>query len=294
MNWWSSPTGVSLLVAGAALFGLLALIFLVLWLLSAGRRRRSDRDWTKAERTRIELELSLAEQTGRLGIVRDLQDVAVHAVSRLVTQAEGARYTVESDPSAGVRAVRGVADAGRAALADMRRVLTVAREGESLSAPQPGLQSAKNLFRVMRDAGLVISFEETGRRYELKAGAELAVFRILQAALANSLKHGGTGTEAKVTFAWNDDGLALSVEDDGIRAAARRGGEDGQPVSIGEDVRALTETVTGADINQMRRRTELFGGVFTAHPVPGVGFSVSASFPSLRFHNGVHGVDLPR
>ena len=42
----------------------------------------------------------------------------------------------------------------------------------------------------------------------------------------------------------------------------------------------------------MRERTELFGGVFTARTVPGVGFSVSAIFPALRYHNGVHGVKL--
>ena len=42
----------------------------------------------------------------------------------------------------------------------------------------------------------------------------------------------------------------------------------------------------------MRERTELFGGVFEAHLVPGVGFTVQAVFPALRYHNGVHGVRL--
>jgi hypothetical protein len=42
----------------------------------------------------------------------------------------------------------------------------------------------------------------------------------------------------------------------------------------------------------MRERVELFGGVFNAYPVPGVGFSVSAVFPALRYDNGIHGVNL--
>ncbi|MET0783872.1 sensor histidine kinase [Leifsonia flava] len=296
MDWLNSPAATSALMVASAVLAVLAVVLLVLWLSARTRLRRVDRDWTSAERTRIDLELSLAEQTGRLGIVRDLQDVAVHAVGRLVSQAEGAKYTAESDPSSAVRAVTGVVDAGRTALGDMRRVLTVAREGESLRSPQPGLQSAQNLFRVMRDAGLVISFEESGERYELKPGAELAVYRILQAALANSLKHGGVGTEARVSFVWTEEGLQVTIDDDGIRAALRREGDEARAdaTSIDDDLRALTETISGAGISQMRQRAELFGGVFSANSVPGVGFSVSAVFPALRFHNGVHGVELAR
>lgn len=296
MDWLNSPAGAGASVIASVVLAIVSVVLLVLWLRSRARLRRTDRDWTTAERTRIGLELSLAEQTGRLGIVRDLQDVAVHAVGRLVSQAEGAKYTAESDPSSAVRAVTGVVDAGRTALGDMRRVLTVAREGESLSSPQPGLQSAQNLFRVMRDAGLVIVFQESGERYELKPGAELAVYRILQAALANSLKHGGVGTEARVSFVWTEEGLQVTIDDDGIRAALRREGEEARvdATSIDDDLRALTETISGAGISQMRQRAELFGGVFSANSIPGVGFSVSAVFPALRFHNGVHGVELAR
>lgn len=278
----------------AVVMTLAALVLLILWLRARARERRAERDWTGTERTRMELELALAEQTGRLGIVRDLQDVAVHGVSRVVTAAEGAKYTAESDPSAAVRALTGVVDGARGALGDMRRVLTVAREGESQAAAQPGLQSAKNLFRVMRDAGLEVVFEETGSRYELKPGAELAIYRILHAALANSLKHGGLGTEAKVSFVWTGEGLQMTIDDDGIRAAARRVGDGVEQTSIADDVRALTESAHGAGLTQMRQRAELFGGVFTTTTVPGVGFSVSVAFPSLRHHNGVHGVQLSR
>ncbi|AMB58631.1 sensor histidine kinase [Microterricola viridarii] len=293
----SAPT-VLIIVAGVLLLVLAVLLWL--WLRASRRLRRTDRDWTGAERTRIDLELSLAEQTGRLGIVRELQDVAVLNVSRLITQAEGARYTVESDPSAAARVVGAIVESGREAVGDMRRVLTVAREGEAVSSRQPGLQSARDLFRVMRDAGLTIVFDESGERYELKPGAELAIFRILQGALANALKHGGTGTEAKVSFSWTRDGLQLIVDDDGIRAKARRAGLDADGINrdtaytIDDDLHALTANLTGAGLTQMKQRAELYGGVFQARTVPGVGFSVSVVFPALRFHNGVHSVNLSR
>ena len=61
---------------------------------------------------------------------------------------------------------------------------------------------------------------------------------------------------------------------------------------LSEDLQALTGSVSGAGITEMRERTELFGGVFSAVPQPGVGFTIIAAFPSLRFHNGVHGVNL--
>jgi signal transduction histidine kinase len=284
----------------SAALAVIAIILLALWRLAAARSRRTLFDRTSAERLRIDLELSLAEQQGRIGIIRELQDVAVLSVARLITRAEAARYTAESDPSSAVRAATALVDDGRVALADMRRVLTIVREGESVASPQSGLQSARDLFRVMRDAGLVVIFIEAGERFPLRQGAELAIYRILQSALANALKHGGIGTEARISFTWTQDGLQLLVDDDGIRAAARRASADADEVAartaytIDDDLRALSESIAGAGITQMRERAQLFGGVFNAGTVPGVGFSISAIFPSLRFHNGVHGVNLGR
>jgi len=151
---------------------------------------------------------------------------------------------------------------------------------------------------VMRDAGLEVEFQESGTRLDLKQGAELAVYRILQEALGNALTHGGQGTSARVTFKWTDQGLEVLVDDDGIRAEAVRNGLDPnleaqqRSYSADDDLAALTQAPTGRGITEMRERTELFGGVFNAGTVPGVGFSVSAIFPALKYHNGVHGVKL--
>ncbi|WP_241980328.1 MULTISPECIES: sensor histidine kinase [unclassified Cryobacterium] len=284
----------------SAVLAVLTVAVVILWLLAVAQQRRSRFARSAAERVRIDLELSLAEQHGRLAIIRELQDIAVLSLARLITRAEGARYTAESDPSTAVRAATALVEDGRVALADLRRVLTIAREGEAIATSAPGLQSARSLFGVMRDAGLAVAFTESGDRFPLKPGAELAIYRILQSALANALKHGGPGTEARVSFTWTQDGLQLLIDDDGIRAAAKR--ESASPsdfaaktaYTIDDDLKALSESVSGAGITQMRERAQLFGGIFNAGTVPGVGFSVSAVFPSLRFHNGVHGVNLTR
>ena len=285
-----AATTAILLIAGAVL--------LVAWLRARSARRRQYFDRLDAEHDRLDLELSLAEQTARLRIIRELHEVALHSVSSIISQADGARYSGEQDPSAAVRSAAVIADTARGTLADLRRVMSVVREGEADAAPQPRLKSARDLFKVMREAGLIVSYEETGERFDLNPGAELAVYRILQESLSNSLKHGGEGTEVKVSFTWTEEGLRVLVDDDGARARARRAGLDPNRLareraySIDDDLSALTEEITGVGITEMRARATLFGGVFNAYQVPGVGFSVAAVFPALRHHNGVHGVNL--
>jgi signal transduction histidine kinase len=273
-------------------------VLLWLWLRAEHNLRRHQVDRAAAEYARVRQETSLAEQHGRLGIIREHQDVAVVAISRLITRAEGARYAATRDPTSAVRAITALVDDGRGALADMRRVLAIAREGESGATVQPGLRPAEELFQSSRDAGLTVQVEESGDRFSLKPGAELAVYRILQGALDNALQHGGPGTVARVLINWTSTGLQLIVDDDGIQAAARRLSAEPDDIAaltaytIDDDLAALSDEGAGAGLTRMRERAELFGGVFHAGTVPGVGFSVSAVFPSLRFHNGVHGVNL--
>lgn len=286
------------LAVAAAVFLILALVAFVAWRLARRRLNRESADRVHLERDRLDLEVSLAEQVGRLRIIRELHEVTAHEMSVLISQADGARYAGAKDPKAAVRAASVIADSARATLASIRRVMTVVREGEAEIEVQPQLKSARELFKVMREAGLELTFEETGERFEMKPGAELTIYRILEESLDNALTYGGTGTQVKVAFTWTDDGFGVVIDDDGVRAESRREGLDPNEISrtggyeLEDDLTALTGVVSGPGITEMRERTELFGGVFSAIQVPGVGFSVSASFPSLRYHNGVHGVNL--
>ncbi|CAN5274406.1 hypothetical protein BH09ACT3_BH09ACT3_14860 [soil metagenome] len=301
MDLWLEDNAVWLSIALAAvslvLFVLL-LVVVILWARSSRQRRRSDAARVRADRDRLEAESLLQEEVGRLRIIRELHEVAVHSVSVIISQADGARYAGDKDPSAAVRSAGVIADTARGTLADLRRVMTVVRSGEADAAPQPRLKMVRDLVKVMREAGLVIELLETGHRFDLREGAELAIFRILQEALSNALKYGGEGTEVTVSFTWTDEGLQLLVDDDGVRSAARREGLDPNELSqsrgysLDDDVNALTEVISGPGITEMRERATMFGGLFKAYSVPGVGFSVSAVFPALRYDNGVHGVNL--
>jgi len=288
---------VVLLAASTALLIVLGLVLLVAWLRARARARRTAFDRAAAERQRIDLELGLAEQTGRLRIIRELHEVSVHALSVIISQADGARYAASADASAAARAATAIAESARTTLGDLRRVMGLAREGEASASPQPRVKSTRQLFAVMRESGLEVEFDESGESFDLNQGAELAIYRILQEALANALSYGGPSTEARVSFTWGSEGLHVKVDDDGIRASARREGLDPNDASavgytIDDDLKALTDEPTGRGISEMRSRAELYGGILTASTVPGVGFSLSVVFPALRFHNGVHGVKL--
>jgi signal transduction histidine kinase len=219
-------------------------------------------------------------------------------MTTIIGQADGAGYAGESDPTAAVRASAVIADVARSTLADLRRVMTVVREaGTDDGAPTPS-ENLRSLLAVMTEAGLRIDFHETGERFDLKPVAELGVQRILEEALDNALKHGGEGTQVTVAYTWTEDGFQLRVDDDGVRNQLRRSGLNPNDASqhrsseIDDDLFALTGVLGGPGITEMRERTELFGGAFSSTLVPGVGFSILASFPALRYHNGVHGVNL--
>ena len=281
-----SPQSLVTLAISAVLVAVV-LVLLIAWLRARSRANRSSFDRAAAERQRIALELSLAEQTGKLRIIRELHEVSVHAISVIISQADGARYAATVDPSAATRSAEIIAESARTTLGDLRRIMALVREGEASVAPHPKLASTRELFAVMRDSGLDVVFEESGESFDLKHGAELAVYRILQEALANTLSYGGAGTEARVSFTWGEEGLQVRVDDDGIRASARRDGRDPNDASvvaytIDDDLAALTVEPTGRGISEMRSRAELYGGILTASTVPGIGFSLSAVFPALR------------
>ena len=110
-----TPLWIALAAAVAA-----AAVFAVLWLLERTRRRRSQEAREEREWDRIDRELELAEQAGRFRIIGELGDVAVAAVSRLVSQAEGMRYAATADPAAASRSASAIETSARDALADLR------------------------------------------------------------------------------------------------------------------------------------------------------------------------------
>lgn len=224
----------------------------------AGLEERAER----LERERDAL-AAVAASTERARIARELHDVVAHSLSVMVAQADGASYTVGTDPARAGRAMATVADTGRSAMTEMRRLLGVLRPTETGTdlTPQPGVHEIPALVAKVRGAGLPVDLVVDGPARELPAGMELAAFRVVQEALTNTLKHSGPGATANVALHYDRTGLTVHVADDG--AGIRRPGND----------------AAGQGLAGMRERVGMYSGTLRTGPCETGGFTVTAQFP---------------
>ncbi|MCW3041073.1 MAG: putative two-component sensor, partial [Solirubrobacterales bacterium] len=152
----------------------------------------------RAERLETERDqqgrLSAAAERAR--IARELHDIVAHNVSVMIALADGASYAVDEEPERARHAMQQTSLTGRQALTEMRRLLGVLREDEpggQAREPQPGLAQLDALLEQVRSAGLPVAYESVGNPAPLSLGLQLAVYRIVQEALTNTLKHAGPG-----------------------------------------------------------------------------------------------------
>ena len=206
--------------------------------------------------------IAVAEERAR--IARELHDVVAHAVSVIVVQADGAALTVATQPDLAERAVRTISSTGREALTELRRLLGVLRseQDDEERTPQPGAESLIELADRVRAVGLPVRLEIEGVIDDLPAGVGLGIYRIVQEALTNSLKHAGPGASALVRLERAADRVYLSVSDDGL-----------------SERRALVGLAGGNGLIGMRERALVFGGTLRAGPQPGGGWRVQAVLP---------------
>ncbi len=196
----------------------------------------------------------------RARIARELHDVVAHGVSVMVIQAGAAAEVLSRDPDSARGALVAIQDTGRQALADLRRMLGLVREGDPIGLePRPGLGQLDPLLGQVRTAGVPVEIEVRGTPRELPAGVDVSAYRIVQEALTNVLKHAGPA-RARVIVAYGPDAVELEVVDDG------RGPQNGQ----------------GHGLVGMRERVALYGGTLEAGPAGPRGFRVRARLPLAR------------
>jgi signal transduction histidine kinase len=196
----------------------------------------------------------------RSRIARELHDVAAHAVSVVVVQAQaGQRLVGRDDPSARA-SLEAIEDTARTALQEMRRLLGMLRDTDAASlAPQPGLAQLDELARQVSDAGLPVEVEVDGAPTPLAAGIDLAAYRLVQEGLTNALKHAGAA-RASVRIRYSDTQVELEVADDG----RGRNGAAG---------------ASGHGLVGLRERVALYGGTFESGPAHEGGWRLSATLP---------------
>ncbi len=212
-----------------------------------------------AEREReVAARIAVAEERSR--IARELHDVVAHAVSVMVLQVGAVRHRMSAEDTEDREALENVEKAGRAALAEMRRLLdAMRRDGEEAElSPQPGLGDLDTLLTAVRAAGLDVSLAVHGERPDLPTALDLSAYRILQEGLTNALRHSGA-QHADVDVTYGDRDVVVQVRDDGRGAV----GSDG----------------LGHGLVGIRERVKVYGGEMFAGRENGDGFTLRARLP---------------
>jgi len=179
------------------------------------RAARAERERATAAR------IAVAEERGR--IARELHDIVAHAMSVMVLQVGAVRHRLPQSLTEDKDALRDVEKAGRAALAEMRRLLGAMHDGGDVElAPQPGLDNLDALAERVSRAGLPVHLQVEGDVVQLPRAVELSAYRIVQEGLTNSLKH-AKASRADVTVRYGAEDLELEVRDDGVGTSSSDG-----------------------------------------------------------------------
>jgi signal transduction histidine kinase len=251
----------------------------VAWVTGDRSRRLAERGERLAvltEQLRLEQEekAQRAVMAERMKIARELHDVIAHHVSAISVQTGLAGYVFTSDPRTAREALDTIAGSAHEAMAEMRRMLVVLREGTERAQEEegagdhtatPGLGRLDQLIRGVEAAGVSVDVRITGAPFALPPGADLCVFRVIQEALTNVMKH-APAAKASVTVHYDEAAVQVRVADDGQEA-----------IPVG-----TTAGPTGHGLIGMRERAGIYGGTVTAGPGPQGGFEVALTVPVSR------------
>jgi signal transduction histidine kinase len=264
--WLGSPATVEPFGADASGSSIgLALLMLIATLIGVtvgNRRRYVDALIARAHDLARERDqqAQLAAATERSRIAREMHDIVSHGLTVMITLAEGSAATAGRDPERAAEAMRHVADAGRDALGEMRRMLGVLvgpDGGVAELSPQPDVAAIPGLIDGFREAGLPVQLMTSGPAVTEPA-LQLAMYRVVQEGLTNALRHAAGAQVVDVRIERHDDVVEVSVADDAMHPSAGITG-------------------AGRGLAGLRERVALYGGTLEAGPRPGGGWRLHAT-----------------
>jgi signal transduction histidine kinase len=250
-----SGDAVALFRSSLVVFVGSAAAFLLSW--TAGLLIRNLRQSLVTRRAVVVATEEMVAEQERVRIARDMHDVVAHSLAVVVAQADGARYLGSKDPAATDAALATIATTAREALSDVRVLLAQLRHSQD-DGPQPTLVDLDRLFEQLRGSGLIITQEVSGTPLALGTGQQLAVYRIVQEALTNALRH-AEREEVTVHFGWTAHGLDLTISSALTPAKTTR---TGRTAIVGAPT-------AGHGIAGMTERAALVAGHLTAGVVGG-------------------------
>ena len=222
-----------------------------------------------AELARARMEVHAAELTAtvqaeRVRMARELHDIVAHSVSAIVLQSAGAQHAMRTpDPVVG-GALRTIEATSTQAMRELRRLLGVLVDDSG--QPTVGyarLSELDHLIAATRACAIEVSIRHSGEPHALPPAFEHAVYRTVQEALANVMRHAGPGSSADVAFGWRADRVEVTVQSEA------RGDHSPVDGSVG----------SGLGLPGLAQRLRDLGGECTWRRVGESGFVVTAWLP---------------
>jgi signal transduction histidine kinase len=215
---------------------------------------------TEQLRAGEETRLAVARIRERNRVGRELHDVVAHGVSVMVVQAGVARITVHDEPDVARVALAEVIGAGRAALTELRQILGMMDSAAPGTGPPFGVGGIVALAELRRAAGLPVRILVTGSDFAFPAPVDTALYRLVQEALTNVVKHAGSAVTD----------VTVAIESAKVRVRVRN-------AAAGPDFVTITEG-SGQGLDGMRERVESAQGRLWYGPQPDGGWEVRAQF----------------
>jgi signal transduction histidine kinase len=267
-GWYASTRtgviGVSLLLVAElvylaagdeAVWGDLAVnvvIVVMSWLAARLLRLSTDRRVrTEVEADRLARE-ALEQERSR--IARELHDSLAHALTLITLRAGSARE--RSEPSLAREALTDIEQTGRDSLQDMHRFLGLLGPDAD---PAPGVAELERLVHGIERGGLDVDLDVGVHPEELSAAESAAVYRVVQEALTNVVRHSGAATAStRITRSGRE--VVVRVLDDGTPTTPRVPG-------------------SGRGLNGLRDRVAALGGTLECGSTP-EGWLLEVRFPT--------------
>jgi signal transduction histidine kinase len=200
----------------------------------------------------------------RIDLAREVHDLLAHTVTIVAVHAAAAEEALTERPEDARTALTAVRGAAREAMTELRATLNVLRNPavrpSDTTPPERGLPELAGLRERAADAGVAVALTITGER-RLPTVVEHTIYRIVQEALTNTIRHAGART-ATVTIDLRADDVDIEIVDDGAAT---------EPAQAEPDGRGLTG---------MRERAHALGGTLDAGPATERGFRVAARLPA--------------
>jgi signal transduction histidine kinase len=223
------------------------------------RQRRALLASLEERAARLEVERdregSLGAAAERARIAREMHDIVSHNLTVMIALADAATYAMRTTPEQAEATIERVSSTGRHALGEMRRLLGVLREQPSAEPfePQPSLAQLDELIARVEAVGLPVSLDLEGDPHALDEGVQVTVYRVVQEALTNTVKHAIEPAGARVRLVCRSSrSILLEILDDGRPLTSADAGHTGRP--------------GGRGLTGMRERASAYGGAVEAGP----------------------------